>query len=47
VQQETYPTSCPDKKKQNYLVNQRQILACWLEEDNVITLLPQQKQECT
>lgn len=41
------PSFLSRQEKQNYLVNQRQILACWLEEDNVITLLPQQKQECT
>jgi len=41
------PSFLSRQEKKNYLVNQRQILACWLEEDNVITLLPQQKQECT
>lgn len=41
------PNFLSRQEKKNYLVNQRQILACWLEEDNVITLLPQQKQECT
>jgi hypothetical protein len=28
--------------RENYLVNQGQILACWLENNNVIALLTQQ-----
>jgi hypothetical protein len=30
--------------REKYLVNQGQILACWLENNNVIALLTQQSQ---